>query len=743
MRELITIRGDVEEVIFHNPENGYIVFTLDVEDEFVPVFGNLGQVIEGESLVVAGGYVTSAKYGRQFKAEFCERFMPTTLSGIRKYLGSGIVKGLGPAMAKKIVQAFGEDSLYVVENESHRLSSIKGISPAKAQQIGEEFKRLNSVREVISYLSRYEISPITAVAAWRSFGDDTVSIIRTNPYSLCESGIDLHFEVADKIAYELGYEYNNINRVKAGIIYVLRENANAGHTCLPIEKLAECVCGTLGVSKGEFHHGLEKGVNEGDLIFGEIKGREFVYLKELYNAESYVSGRLSIMIKTNVSGISDYSDEIKGIEWSENIQYEALQKKAISGCMANNVFILTGGPGTGKTTTLNAVILLCRQRKIKISLCAPTGRAAQRLSELTGFKAQTIHRLLVVDFTKENELAFKHNEKNPLKTDVVIVDEMSMVDIQLMESLLKALPEKCKLIMVGDFNQLPSVGAGNVLKDLMSSKLIPYVELKEIFRQAAQSLIVTNAHKIVRGEIPDLDHRKNDFFFMNMQSDFDTVKTVIDLCKNRLPKTYDYSPMVDIQVLSPTKMGEAGTKELNKALQFALNPPSGEKSQIKYFDVLFRLGDKVMQTKNDYDIEWQKGAEKGMGIYNGDIGFIVEVGKNRDFLKVDFDGKIAVYTTDMISKLEHAYAVTVHKSQGSEYNAVIIPLPSYSKKLMYRSLLYTAVTRAKKILIIIGQKGKVIEMVNNNRKTVRYSLLRQMIEGNFENSNDETKTIQG
>lgn len=741
MQHLATVRGDVEEVIYRNSENGYIVFTLDLGEEFLGVYGNLGDIIEGESLVIAGNFVTSAKYGRQFKGEFCERFMPTSVEGIRKYLSSGIVKGIGPAMAKKIVTAFGEESLYVVENESHKLSMIKGISPAKALEIGEEFRKLNSVREVISYLGKFEVSPITAVSTWRIYGDEAVSYVRTNPYILCENGIELSFIHADKIASEMGFEYNNTNRIKAGIIYILRENSQAGHTCLPLIKLQECVLEMLRIRESDFKHGLQLGVDNFDLVFIELKGRTFVYLTELYNAESYVAGSLSVKIKSNISGTSDYTDEIRGIEWSENIQYEKLQKDAISQCMANNVFILTGGPGTGKTTTLNAVILLCKQRKLKISLAAPTGRAAQRLSELTGHKAQTIHRLLVVDFSRDDRLAFKHNESNPLKSDVVIIDEMSMVDIQLMDALLKALPAQCKLIMVGDSNQLPSVGAGNVLKDLMSSRLIPFVELKEIFRQAAESLIVTNAHSIVKGELPNLNERKNDFFFMNTPSDLDTVKTVIDLCKKRLPKTYDYSPTIDIQVLSPTKMGESGTIELNKALQLALNSPSAEKREIKHFDTLFRLGDKVMQTKNDYDIEWQKGAEKGSGIYNGDIGFVIEVSRSRDFLKIDFDGRIATYTVEMLNKLELAYAVTVHKSQGSEYNAVIIPLPSYSKKLMYRSLLYTAVTRAKKILIIIGQKNKVYEMVNNNRKTIRYSLLRQMLEGHLKETDDETEAL--
>ena len=452
----------------------------------------------------------------------------------------------------------------------------------------------------------------------------------------------------------------------------------------------------------------------------------------------YIASKIALMLKLSAPLEKDFSEEIAGIEWTEGIQYEDLQKAAIAAAMGNNLFILTGGPGTGKTTTLNAVIQLCQNKRKRLSLAAPTGRAAKRMSDLTGQPAKTIHRLLEVDFSNENRLKFKHNELNPLKADVIIIDEMSMVDTLLFDALLRAVKPESTLIMVGDSNQLPSVGAGNVLRDLISTGLIPTVELKEIFRQAAESLIVTNAHKIVNGNAPELDERKKDFFFMATASDEDTARLVVDLAKTRLPNSYGYSPIDDIQILSPTKMGAAGTKDLNRSLQLALNPPARNKKEIRFFDVSFRLGDKVMQVKNDYDVSWKKGGESGLGIFNGDIGIIIDVDPHNGIMKIDFDGRIAVYTTEMLNKLEHAYAVTIHKSQGSEYRAVIMPLTNVAEQLLYRNLLYTGITRAKENIILIGQRGIVNRMVANDRKTLRYSCMKRMLKEKFkENLFDE------
>lgn len=443
------------------------------------------------------------------------------------------------------------------------------------------------------------------------------------------------------------------------------------------------------------------------------------------------------MLKLSAPFEKDFSEEIAGVEWSENIQYEDLQKAAINAALGNNLFILTGGPGTGKTTTLNAVIQLCRGKNKRLSLAAPTGRAAKRMSDLTGQPAKTIHRLLEVDFSKENKLRFKHNDLNPLKADVIIIDEMSMVDTLLFEALLRAIKPESKLIMVGDSNQLPSVGAGNVLRDLISSGLIPTIELKEIFRQAAESLIVTNAHKIVNGIQPELNDRKKDFFFMPTATDNDTAQLVVDLVRTRLPKSYGYSPVDDIQILSPTKIGPAGTKELNRSLQLALNPPARNKKEIRFFDVAFRMCDKVMQIKNDYDVAWKKDGESGLGIFNGDIGIITDVDTHNGILTIDFDGRIAIYTTEMLNKLEHAYAVTIHKSQGSEYKAVVMPLTAVSEQLLYRNLLYTGITRAKENIILIGTHDVVSRMVQNDRKTLRYSCMKRLLEEKFNESEDD------
>ena len=725
---LLKMEGTVDEVIYRNEQNGYIILNLETALGIITIVGTLGNIVEGERLELSGSYVNNAKYGRQFKAEVCQRMLPTTPAEIRRYLGSGIIRGLGPAMAKKIVAAFGEESLDVIENDPLRLSQIKGLTSDKALYISSEYRKLCGVKTVVEFLQKYGISPMTSMAVWRTYDSSSISVIKDNPYVLCGSGIDVSFQTADEIAKELGIDTDDMNRVKAGVMYVLRENSFSGHTCLPRVKLAEIVCNELGVDGQVFDCSLEAGIKEGTFVSLSFGEREFVYITEFFNAEDYITTKLSQMLKLSAPLNKDFSDDIAGIEFTENIHYETLQKAAINGCLGNNLFILTGGPGTGKTTTLNAVIQLCKAKKKKLALAAPTGRAAKRMSDLTGEPARTIHRLLEVDFSKEDKLAFKHNETNQLKADVIVVDEMSMVDVLLFEALLRAVRLDAKLIMVGDSNQLPSVGAGNILRDLISGGHIPMVELKEIFRQAAESLIVTNAHKIVGGNMPELDNRKKDSFFMSCPDENDIPKLIIDLAKTRLPKTYGFDPIDDIQILTPTRIGVAGTKELNRELQLALNPPSRTKKELRFFDVVYRMGDKVMQIKNDYDVVWTKAGEKGSGVFNGDIGVVTDVDAHNGYITINFDGRAAIYTTEMLTKIEHAYAVTIHKSQGSEYSAVIMPLTSVSKNLLYRNLLYTGVTRAKKILILVGRKQLVYEMVYNNRKMLRYSCIKPLLE---------------
>lgn len=724
----VELSGSVEDVIYKNADNGYTVINLGCDEGLIAVVGNLGDVNEGERLSLRGGWITSPKYGRQFKAAMCERSMPETESEISAYLGSGVIKGLGPAIAKKIVKQFGTEALDIIDNDCMQLTVIKGITSDKALYISNEYHKITGVNEVIKFLGEYNFGPAHAISVWSAFEHDSIKQIKTNPYILCTSGIDIDFRSVDRMAADLGFDAENSDRVRAGIVYVLHENANAGHTCLPTEKLRESVCDNLGIERRQFESCLDDCEEKDWVVRITLEKREFVYLPEYYLAETYIAKKLAFMLRTSAQYEKDYSDEIRGVEFSENIQYEDLQRAAISACLTGSVFILTGGPGTGKTTTLNGVIKILKAQKKRILLCAPTGRAAKRMSDLTGEPARTIHRLLEVDFTAKGELKFKRNETNPLPADVVIADEMSMVDALLMCSLVRAIKPTSKFIMVGDSNQLPSVGAGNVLKDLIASHYIPSVELKEIFRQAAQSLIVTNAHRIVNGEFPVLDDRQNDFFFMNKSLESDIAELVIQLAKQRLPDTYGFSPIDDIQVLCPTKMGMAGTKELNKQLQSALNPPSQNKAELKFFDVIFRTGDKVMQTKNDYDVLWTKNNEKGSGIFNGDIGIIRSVDRFSQNVTIDFEGRVAIYTSEMLRRLEHAYAITIHKSQGSEYDAVIIPITAFTHNLLYRNLLYTGVTRAKKMIIVIGTKELVKTMVDNNRKMLRYSLLRPLLE---------------
>lgn len=724
----VELSGSVEDVIYKNADNGYTVINLGCDEGLIAVVGNLGDVNEGERLSLRGGWITSPKYGRQFKAAMCERSMPETESEISAYLGSGVIKGLGPAIAKKIVKQFGTEALDIIDNDCMQLTVIKGITSDKALYISNEYHKITGVNEVIKFLGEYNFGPAHAISVWSAFEHDSIKQIKTNPYILCTSGIDIDFRSVDRMAADLGFDAENSDRVRAGIVYVLHENANAGHTCLPTEKLRESVCDNLGIERRQFESCLDDCEEKDWVVRITLGKREFVYLPEYYLAETYIAKKLAFMLRTSAQYEKDYSDEIRGVEFSENIQYEDLQRAAISACLTGSVFILTGGPGTGKTTTLNGVIKILKAQKKRILLCAPTGRAAKRMSDLTGEPARTIHRLLEVDFTAKGELKFKRNETNQLPADVVIADEMSMVDALLMCSLVRAIKPTSKFIMVGDSNQLPSVGAGNVLKDLIASHYIPSVELKEIFRQAAQSLIVTNAHRIVNGEFPVLDDRQNDFFFMNKSLESDIAELVIQLAKQRLPDTYGFSPIDDIQVLCPTKMGMAGTKELNKQLQSALNPPSQNKAELKFFDVIFRTGDKVMQTKNDYDVLWTKNNEKGSGIFNGDIGIIRSVDRFSQNVTIDFEGRVAIYTSEMLRRLEHAYAITIHKSQGSEYDAVIIPITAFTHNLLYRNLLYTGVTRAKKMIIVIGTKELVKTMVDNNRKMLRYSLLRPLLE---------------
>lgn len=731
--ELIKIEGIVDTVLFCNEQNGYIVLELDTGGTPVTVVGELGDIDEGEQLAVTGKYVSHPKYGDQFRAEVCERKMPATANAIRKYLSSGAIKGIGPTMAARLVDEFGESTLDVMEKNPRELTKVKGMSAEKAEAVSREFQRIFGVRTLMIFLMGYGISPSVAVCAWKKWGQFSVEMIKSDPYVLCS--VDLDFARAEQLAEKLNIPKDSHGRVSAGIIYILQRNSQSGgHTCLPLDKLTQTAMNLLQLGEEVIADNISAACDEERITVYNKKGRDFVFLTEYFRAEQYAAVRLSVMNDCFKDTGTDYRKLIENEEKTKGICYAEKQRDAIALALSKGFLVLTGGPGTGKTTALKAIISLYVRRGFKVCITAPTGRAAKRISDLTGYSAKTIHRLLEVAFQSEGEIKFRHNEQNPLDCDVIIIDEMSMVDTLLFEALLRAMKLSCRLIMVGDSDQLPSVGAGNVLGDMIGSGRLSVVALTEIFRQAQHSRIVTNAHRIVNGIQPDLSGRpdengQSDFFFMPRYSAEETSATVADLCGGRLPAAYDWCRSADdIQVLCPSRKGPVGTAEMNNVLQARLNPPSKEKSEIKGAFCTFRCADKVMQVKNNYDITWVRGSETGAGIYNGDIGTIVHIKKPENTLVIDFDGRIAEYPADMLDQLELAYAVTVHKSQGSEFNAVIIPLVGGFDRLCYRNLLYTAVTRAKKLLIIVGSKDVVEKMVSSSRKNLRYTCLKHFID---------------
>lgn len=732
----LIIEGVVETVTFKNENNGYVVFDLDSGGELITVVGEIGEVEEGEKLKLEGSYVNHVKFGPQFQAEYCERMLPNTAVHIQKYLSSGVIKGIGPSLARKIVSVFGDKTLEVMENTPEKLLDIKGISPAKCENITNEVKQIFNLRRLMTYLSKFDIKAKFAMKAFKKWGFQSMEVIKNNPYLMCSYGVELEFKKAEAVAESVGIAGDSPMRIKAGITFILVENTYNGHTCLPLDRLQKKVCEYLEVGEQDFFSAYNEELKDETLV-EYVKGeREFVYLADYFNAESYIASRLGVIQAFSSPDTYDYEKLIDKQEQETGIRYEKLQRLAIAGALSKGLLILTGGPGTGKTTTLNAIISMYKEKGENVMIAAPTGRAAKRISDLTGYEAKTIHRLLEVQYDMDGKLRFFHNESNPLKCTVLVVDEMSMVDSLLFESLLRALRINCRLIMVGDSDQLPSVGAGNVLRDLIESKRLPVVELKEIFRQAQQSCIITNAHSIISGTYPDLSRKDNDFFFFQRLGFDEASDFVTDLCNVRLPKAYGFSPTNDIQILCPSRKGVLGVVELNKKLQGEINPPSKYKTETKSMIYTFRSGDKVMQTKNNYDIEWKRDGESGTGIFNGDIGRILTINKADREVIIDFDGRICNYTFDLLEQVELAYAITVHKSQGSEFDVVIIPVLGGFEKLYYRNLLYTAVTRAKKMLIIVGSQKKVFQMVDNDRRTLRYTCLRSMIEREIQNEHD-------
>lgn len=725
------LKGTVEDVVFSNSETGFTVIDMCVGDELITAVGILPSVSVGETLRVFGRWDRHPSFGRQFRINKCEREMPKTSSDMLKYLSSGAIKGIGPKTAVKIIEEFGDQTFEVIENEPHKLARIRGISESKSEEISQEFKKQFAIREVMIYLEKFGMTSNECVKVFKAFGSRAVEVITENPYMLCREIIGISFKRADEIAANMPEPPAVRYRLGAGVVHVVRYNLRNGHTCLPKDKVISPAAQLLDSEEETITEVIDELTENGQLICKNINDRDYLFLPYMYAAEYSAAQRLSVMLKfPPPNGKSSIKNRISSLEKKFGIHYEKLQAEAITTALEKGMLILTGGPGTGKTTTINGIIELFERDGLRVALTAPTGRAAKRMSEITGKDAKTIHRLLEVEWKDDDRPSFQRNISNPLPYDAVVVDELSMVDISLFSSLLDALKLGCRLIMVGDSDQLPAVGAGNVLHDLIDSGLIPVVALKEIFRQAMESLIVTNAHKIVGGEMPELDKTDNDFFFMNRSNVYLAASTVIDLYTTRLPNAYGYDPLKDIQILCPSRKGETGSVNLNTAIQKRLNPPDDFKHEFNFNGRTFREGDRVMQIKNNYDIPWKKGKEPGAGIFNGDIGTLEMIKPDARLMKIRFDDKEAIYSFDFANQLELAYAITVHKSQGSEYNAVIMPVCSVLPQLSYRNLLYTAVTRAKSKLILVGTKKDISAMVENDKRIKRYSALKYFLTSN-------------
>lgn len=725
------LAGSVAAVIYQNEENGYTVLRLDTDDGgSATVVGCFPFAVPGEQLLLEGTWAEHPTHGRQFKAESAERIMPSTVNDIYLYLSSGIIKGIGPATAKLIVERFGENSLRVMDEDPDRLTEIKGISGKRAREIGAEFRRQTSMRRLMEFFAGHGIKTEYALRMYKSYGADALAVVMDNPYILADEYFGAEFAEADSLALSLGFDADCPERVEAAACFELSHNANNGHTFIPRNKLALVAARLIGVSEDTALTAVDRLIDCGEIVCEKIGGVEACYLSRLYYAETFVAEKLKAMAaethieETSAARLIEEAEREMGMTLAEG-QREAVRCAAVCGVMA-----LTGGPGTGKTTTVRAILKLFDKMGLTTLLAAPTGRAAKRMSELCAREASTIHRLLETGYdTDMSALVFKRDNSDPLDAHAVILDECSMIDVVLMQALLAALPAGCRLVLVGDADQLPSVGPGNMFSDVIRSGVIPTVRLRQVFRQAAMSHIVRNAHLINEGELPDFRENKGDFFFMRRRDGESAVDTIIELCARRLPQNMGIEPG-QIQVLSPTRLYGTGTANLNKRLQQALNPPHEDKPEKQFGDKIYRLGDRVMQVRNNYDIMWHKTTgETGTGIFNGDVGHICELDVKNQLLVVDFDDRRAMYTFDMLVELEPAYAMTVHKSQGSEYRAVVLSLMKGASSLMSRAVLYTAVTRARELLVIVGDTEVVEGMIANDRPQKRYSGLRLRLIG--------------
>ena len=729
--DLPQLHGHAEAVVFRNEENGFTVLDFATDDgELVSVVGVLPQIAPGEPLRLQGRWDSHPTFGKQFKAQHCQRSLPSTQSELLKYLSSGVIKGMRARMAQKIVEHFGDDTLEILENNPMRLTAIKGITPAKAETWGDQFREQFSLRQAMIQLERFGMTTAECLRVHQAFGSRAAEMIQRNPYMLCDGELSIGFARADAIATNMAEPPLAHNRHQAGVLHVMKDHAwQNGHTCIPASDLAAPAAALLRISEAEAQAAIDTLIEQRRLTLWEEK----IFLPSLFNLEENIAKRVKFLLDFPPAATEwdgDFAMLIKRMEHAHGLDYDSLQRDAMQAAMEKGLLILTGGPGTGKTTTLKGILELFEQANLKVALAAPTGRAAKRMQELTGRPSKTIHRLLEVEWGEDDKQRFARNAQNPLAAQAVVIDEISMVDVPLFSALLDALPIGCRLVLVGDADQLPPVGPGCVLQDLMNAGSLPVIRLTKIFRQAMESLIITNSHAIVRGQLLELACKDRDFFFLECENSVAAAKTIAGLTGVRLPKAYTFDPLEDIQVLCATRRGECGTQRLNEILQAALNPPAKQKKERQIGNRVFRQGDKVMQVKNNYDLLWEKDGESGMGVFNGDIGFIEKIAMIEGHFVIRFDDdRMVEYPFEHVAEqLEHAFAITVHKAQGNEFRCVVMPMIGVPQPLAYRNLLYTGVTRAKQLLILVGSRGQIAAMVQNEQKGRRYSALAFMLQ---------------
>lgn len=729
------IHGIVDSIIFKNEENGYVVAKVKQEGNLLTITGCIPYIMEGQSLKLEGEWVIHPQFGQQFKVELCQEALPNTAVGIERYLASGVIAGIGPVTAKKIVEKFKEEALDILENNIERLKEIEGIGEKKISIIYESYSKQKELQNIMMFFQNYGVTPNQCIKIYKRFKGESIRIVKENPYVLTEEIAGIGFKTADKIARSLGIESTSTFRIQSGIKYIINQFCGLGNTCMPVLKLIKEGLSILGVSEEDIRENLLASAYEGKIKVESIEDKQYVFTIPYYYCELGITKKIITLSLCNYNKLDlDIDKEIGEFEENNNIKFALSQKEAIKGALCNGVEIITGGPGTGKTTIINCITQIFEKHGFRVLMGAPTGRAAKRMSEATGKESKTIHRLLEMGISEEEEMLFSKTEETPLECDVIIVDEASMIDIVLMNNLLKAIALGTRLIIVGDVDQLPSVGPGNVLRDLIESKCVKVIRLKDIFRQSSKSMIAVNAHKINNGEMPILNEKGKDFYFINCEESNKILDTLVGLIDKRLPNyNKDWDKLKHIQILTPMRKGILGVENLNKKLQQVLNPPSENKKEKEFRDNIFRVGDKVMQTKNNYSLKWIRiagvGEYEGVGIFNGDMGYIEDIDEENNTVIIVFDEeRRVVYESIYLDEIDLAYAITIHKSQGSEFPVVIIPSFMGPPLLMNRNLLYTGITRAKKLVVLVGSVKAVKFMIDNNKSFERYSLLQWRIE---------------